>query len=93
MESKPVAKEKLNRLKKKHAATIKEIRGLGIMAGIELNIEGSAIVAKCMENALLINCTQKNILRVMPPLVVKKGQVSRAIKILHQVLTQIERQK
>ncbi|MCM8782152.1 MAG: aspartate aminotransferase family protein [Candidatus Omnitrophica bacterium] len=84
---------KLDKLKKKHPSLIKEIRGMGIMVGIELNIEGEEIVKQCREEGLLINCTQKNVLRIMPPLVVKRGEVAKAIKIFDNVLTQIEKDK
>lgn len=77
---------RLERLKRKYSTVIKEVRGLGIMIGVELFIEGDAIVVKCREMGLLINCTQKHVLRIMPPLVVKKGQVSQAIRILDKVL-------
>lgn len=77
---------KLNKLRKKHSPIIKEVKGIGIMLGVELYVDGDEIVKRCREKGLLINCTQKNILRIMPPLVVKKGQVNRAIKILDTIL-------
>lgn len=77
---------RLNGLKKKYPEIIKEARGLGIMAGVELFIEGDEIVTRAREKGLLINCTQKNILRIMPPLGVKKGQVNRALKLLEASL-------
>ncbi|MDD5450146.1 MAG: aspartate aminotransferase family protein [Candidatus Omnitrophica bacterium] len=77
---------RLNGLKKKYPEIIKEARGLGIMAGVELFIEGDEIVTRAREKGLLINCTQKNTLRIMPPLGVKKGQVNRALKLLEASL-------
>jgi len=77
---------KLNKLKTKYSGLIKEVRGLGIMIGVELNIEGDGIVAKCRDAGLLINCTQKNVLRIMPPLTIKKGQVAKALKIIERAL-------
>ena len=77
---------KLNKMKKRYPTLIKEIRGLGIMIGVELNIEGDEIVKRCRDEGLLINCTQKNILRIMPPLIVKKGQAGKALKILEKAL-------
>jgi len=77
---------RLEKLKKKYSTAIKEVRGLGIMIGVELFIEGDVIANKCREMGLLINCTQKHVLRIMPPLVVKKGQAARAIRILDKVL-------
>lgn len=79
---------RLNKFGKKYPSLIKEVRGLGIMVGVELNVEGDEIVKRCRDLGLLINCTQKNVLRIMPPLTVKKGQVGKALKILNSALRQ-----
>ena len=65
---------------------IKEIRGLGLMLGVELNIEGKAIVEKCIEKGLLINCTHDRVLRLMPALNTTKKEIDKAIAILNSVL-------
>jgi predicted acetylornithine/succinylornithine family transaminase len=80
---------KLERLKKKYPGIVKDIRGIGIMIGVELYVEGDEIVRACRDRGLLINCTQKNTLRVMPPLTVKKGHVNKAVRILDAVLSKI----
>jgi acetylornithine/N-succinyldiaminopimelate aminotransferase len=77
--------KKLNDLKKKHPV-IRDVRGMALMAGIELSIEGKGIYEECLKNRLLINCTQGNVLRVMPPLVVREKEVDRAVDILDQAL-------
>ena len=77
--------EKLNLLKNNHPL-IKEIRGMGLMLGIELSIEGKQIVSKCMEQGLLINCTHDKVLRLMPALNITKNEVDKALKILDSVL-------
>jgi len=59
--------EELKTLKEKFDC-ITDVRGLGLMIGIELNIEGKAIYEECFQNGLIINCTQGNILRFMPAL-------------------------
>ena len=76
---------KLNELKNK-CKVIKEVRGLGLMAGIELNIEGKVIVEKCIEKGLLINCTHDRVLRLMPALNITKKEIDRAVNILDSVL-------
>jgi len=76
---------KLNELKNKYEI-IKEVRGLGLMAGLELNIEGKTIVEKCIEKGLLINCTHDKVLRLMPALNITKKEIDRAIGILDEVL-------
>ncbi len=80
---------KLNTLKEKYPV-IKEVRGLGLMAGVELNIEGKGIVEKCIESGLLINCTHAKVLRLMPALNVTKKDIDRAITILGTVLNSCE---
>jgi acetylornithine/N-succinyldiaminopimelate aminotransferase len=76
---------KLNELKNKHSL-IKEIRGIGLMAGVELNIEGRAIVEKCIEKGLLINCTHDKVLRIMPALNISKKEIDKGVAILDEVL-------
>ena len=75
----------LNELKNKHSI-IKEVRGLGLMAGIELNIEGNTVVEKSIEKGLLINCTHERVLRLMPALNITKKEIDKAINILDNVL-------
>lgn len=77
--------EKLNLLKATYPV-IKEIRSMGLMLGLELNIEGKQIVEKCIEQGLLINCTHDKVLRLMPALNVTKNEIDKAMKILEAVL-------
>ncbi len=77
--------EKLNLLKKAYPL-IKEIRGIGLMLGVELAIEGKPIVEKCMLQGLLINCTHDQVLRLMPALNITKNEIDKAVKILENVL-------
>ena len=76
---------KLNALKEKHSV-IKEVRGMGLMVGVELNIEGREIVEKCVEKGLLINCTHVKVLRLMPALNTTKKEIDKAMGILESVL-------
>ena len=80
---------KLNELKNKYKI-IKEVRGLGLMAGLELNSAGKTIVEKCIEKGLLINCTHERVLRLMPALNVTKKEIDRAINVLGTVLDLVE---
>jgi acetylornithine/N-succinyldiaminopimelate aminotransferase len=77
--------EKLAALKNKYPL-IKELRGIGLMAGLELNIEGKGIVEKCIERGLLINCTHDKVLRLMPALNITKREIDKAVGILDQIL-------
>ena len=76
---------KLNQLKNKYPV-IKEVRGIGLMTGVELNIEGKTIVEKCIEKGLLINCTHDKVLRIMPALNVTRKEIDKGIEILDSVL-------
>ena len=61
---------------------IKEVRGLGLMWGLELTQEGAPVVAACRERGLLINCTQGNVIRLLPPLVITPQELDAALAIL-----------
>jgi len=76
---------RLNDLKKKYPV-IKEVRGLGLMAGVELAKEGKQVVDKCMEKGLLINCTHERVLRLMPALNITKKEIDKAMAILEEAL-------
>ena len=61
---------------------IKEVRGLGLMWGLELTQEGAPVVAACRERGLLLNCTQGNVIRLLPPLVITAQELDAALAIL-----------
>ena len=77
--------KKLNELKKKYSC-IKEVRNLGLLVGAELDFAGKDIVEFCINRGLLINCTQGNILRFLPPFIITKKDIDKAIKILGDAL-------
>ncbi|MDP1852723.1 MAG: aspartate aminotransferase family protein [Candidatus Omnitrophota bacterium] len=85
----PYMQEKLNELKNKHKI-IKEVRGLGMMWGVELNKEGYDIVNSCLDKGLIINCTHNTVLRLMPALDVNKKQIDKAVGILDNSLSEAE---
>jgi predicted acetylornithine/succinylornithine family transaminase len=69
---------------------IKEVRGLGLMVGVELSIEGKGIFEECFRNGLVINCTQGNVLRIMPALNVTRKHMDKALGILANALARAE---
>jgi predicted acetylornithine/succinylornithine family transaminase len=73
-------------LLKKDFPFVKLVRGKGLMQAVELDIEGKAIVGKCAEKGLLINCTQERVLRVMPPLTVKNADIDKAVGIIAEAM-------
>ena len=71
-------------------AIIKEIRGIGLMIGIELAVDANETVNKCMEAGLLLNCTHENVIRFMPPLNVKKEHIDKGLNILENIIISIK---
>ena len=80
----PYLRGKLLSLKEKFSC-IADVRGVGLMFGVELKGDvGPKIFAKCLEHGLIINCTQGNVLRIMPALIVTKKQIDKAVFILEK---------
>lgn len=71
---------------KKRFPFIREIRGKGLLLGLELTIEGNKIAEACMQEGLLINCTASKVLRFAPPLTITKREIDRGLAILENVL-------
>ena len=67
---------------------IREVRVLGMMIGIELEIEAAPLVQKCMEQGLLVNATQQTVLRLLPAMNISSEQVEDGCKILSSVIRQ-----
>ena len=81
--------EKLEQLRSKYSF-IKEVRGLGLIIGVELDIEGGPLVVKAMERGLLMNCTVGKVLRFVPPLIVNRAEIDEAMTILDEVLATVD---
>ena len=73
-----------NKLKelKSRFPVIREVRGIGLMWGLELAKEGMPLVAACREQGLLVNCTQNTIIRLLPPLIIEPREMDRGLEIL-----------
>ena len=80
-------KDKLEQLKQKHYI-IDNVRGVGLMIGVQLTNPGTKIVDKCLQKGLRINCTCDTVLRFMPPMIATKSQIDQAVDILDTVLTE-----
>ena len=81
-------KQKLDGLKALFPESVREVRGLGLMLGMELTMECAGIVAAMRERRILINCTEQTVLRFLPPLIVERHHVDRTIETLREVLAQ-----
>jgi acetylornithine/N-succinyldiaminopimelate aminotransferase len=78
-------KERLERLTKSHSC-IREIRGKGLIIGMELDKPCAHVVEACMEEGFLINCAHENVLRFIPPLVVGKEEINMLCEALDRLL-------
>ena len=75
----------LNNLKKKYPTIIKEIRGKGLLIGIQLYVDQTNFIKKLMDNRLLTIRAGENVVRILPPLNVKKKEIDLALKIIKKV--------
>jgi acetylornithine/succinyldiaminopimelate/putrescine aminotransferase len=76
----------------KHYSFIQEVRGKGLMIGVELSIPGKPMVLDAMEQGLLINCTHDTVLRFLPPYVITEKEIDRGMKILNRVFKKAAKQ-
>lgn len=70
---------------------IREVRGEGLMLGIDLDVEGAPYVAEALKAGLLINCTHEHILRLLPPFILTSQQVKEGLSKIELVLARTER--
>jgi acetylornithine/N-succinyldiaminopimelate aminotransferase len=73
--------ERLSCLKKKYSF-IKDVRGLGLLIGVEIDFPGKEIVTACIKEGMLINCTMDTVLRFMPPLIITEEEIDKLVKAL-----------
>lgn len=67
---------------------IREIRGEGLIVGIDLSVEGAPFVQEALSRGLLINCTHEHILRLLPPFIIKAKEIAEFLKKFETVLAQ-----
>lgn len=63
---------------------VRQVRGRGLMVGLELDIPGAKFVTKCLEKGAIINCTHDTVLRFVPPLIAGRSEVDRMVAILEE---------
>ena len=80
--------KKLNDLKKNYPRVIKEIRGIGLLIGIKVNVDLGNFINKLTNNKLLTIRAAENVVRILPPLNVKKKEIDQALKILNKVCSE-----
>jgi predicted acetylornithine/succinylornithine family transaminase len=78
----------LNEIARKHPV-IKEVRGFGLMLGVELNVPGKQLVIDAMHEGLLLNCTHETVLRFLPPYIATEKEVDQAVRILGKLIAKL----
>jgi acetylornithine aminotransferase len=64
---------------------IRDVRGLGLLQGMELEMDGKIVVSECLRRGILINATSEHVLRFVPPLIITQGDIDRLIETLSQI--------
>ncbi len=82
-------KDSLETLARKHSF-VKEVRGFGLMLGVDLAIPGKQFVLDAMTEGMLINCTHDTVLRFLPPYVITEKEVDRALRILQKLFRKVK---
>ncbi|MDZ4164745.1 MAG: acetylornithine transaminase [Smithellaceae bacterium] len=77
---------RLGELATKHPGIVRDVRGKGLMIGLELTLDGTGIVKSLMQRGVLINCVGERVLRFVPPLIVTEGEIDEVVNILDEVL-------
>ena len=79
----------LNIIKDKYPKIIKDIRGRGLLIGIQLHTDQVKFIKKLMDNKLLTIRAAENVVRILPPLNVKKNEINQALRIIKKVCSEI----
>ena len=85
-------KVQLEGLQVKHKI-IKEVRGLGLMLGMELRYDVRNVILKAAEKGVLVLDAGRTVVRLLPPLVIEKEQINRAVSVLDEVLGEEENER
>jgi acetylornithine/N-succinyldiaminopimelate aminotransferase len=72
--------------------TIKEVRGLGLMLGIELEMEARPVVFRMLEKGVVANATAGNVLRLVPPLIISEEEIEELINSIKVSIKEIQQE-
>ena len=79
----------LNKIQNEYPNIIKEIRGRGLLIGIQLKVDQTKFIKKLMENNLLTIRAAENVVRILPPLNVKKNEINQSLEIIKKVCSEL----
>lgn len=76
----------LKKLQAKYPDKVTDVRGRGLLVGMELAKEGKPITESCLEDKVIVNCTAGNVIRMVPPLIVSKEEIDTVVAALDKAL-------
>lgn len=76
----------LKKLQAKYPEKVKEVRGRGLILGMELTSEGRPVVENCLANGVIVNCTAGSIIRLVPPLIISREEIDIVVAALDKAL-------
>ena len=79
--------EQLRALAARHSTLVKELRGVGLIAGLDLTIDAMPVVEAARERGLLVNRTSTTVIRLLPPYVATEHDVDEALRLLDDAMT------
>ena len=84
--------QQIHALAAKHSI-VKEVRGLGLMWALDLNIDAAPVVPAGLARGVIVNRTAETVVRLLPPLTIKEAEVDQALERLDQALTDVTQQR
>lgn len=72
-------------------SAIKEVRGKGLMIGVELTFPGAEVVNEMLKRGVLSNCTSDNVIRLVPPLIITKEEIDKVVEVLVESIKIVEK--
>lgn len=79
-------KNELRKLQDKYPDKVTDVRGCGLILGMEVAGEGKPIVESCLANNVIVNCTAGNVIRIVPPLIISKEEIDIVVAALDKAL-------
>lgn len=79
-------KNELRKLQEKYPDKVTDVRGCGLMLGMEVAGEGKPIVESCLANNVIVNCTAGNVIRIVPPLIISNEEIDIVVAALDKAL-------
>lgn len=70
---------------------IKDVRGKGLMVGVELSFPGAAVIQEMMKRGVLANCASGNVIRLVPPLIISKEEIDTIVDVLVESIKEVEK--